>query len=195
VEFVWALVVVLVGAPVGVTAALQWGKTRSKELDLQKVRFEIERGKLTLQLEEQQQNAQEAALDRAEREFALAMAQTPEATELKASELALKTAEQRTAAIEAEARAKYADKTAQVQAEADQVVITARKQALVMAAKEWAKSQPAPQRIKDPIESVNLESLYRIYMSNSVHQRVAIIPFGKWLGENYRKAVKSAGES
>lgn len=194
-EFVWALVVVLVGAPVGVTAALQWGKTRSKELDLQKVRFEIERGKLTLQLEEQQQNAQEAALDRAEREFALAMAQTPEATELKASELALKTAEQRTAAIEAEARAKYADKTAQVQAEADQVVITARKQALVMAAKEWAKSQPAPQRIKDPIESVNLESLYRIYMSNSVHQRVAIIPFGKWLGENYRKAVKSAGES
>lgn len=177
--FVWALVAAFIGAPVGVTAVLQWGKIRTAEIRLQQSR-------VNTAAEERHQASLDNELKRRERELQLELASSPEAMALVAAEKLEQAALKRLAAAEADAKAKYADEVAQVQAEADKVAITARKQALVRQADTWAKDNP-PQGFKDPIESVDLASLYRSYMSTCVTQRVAAHTFGKWLGD-YRKS-------
>lgn len=190
-EIIWAVAAILIGAPTGVTLALQWGKNQAQALRVREAAISLELAKQNDVNEANRQRGLDDDLTRAERQLALEQAQTPESKELKAAELALKAAEKRTAAIEAQARAEHAGETARVQAEADRVAIEARKQALVRQADIWAKENP-PQRFKDPLESVDLASLYRSYMNTCVTQRVAAHTFGRWLGDNYRKASQGA---
>lgn len=183
-EFIWALVAVLVGAPVGVTAALQWGKTREKKLAVDKIKAESEHAKVTLQLEKQHEAAQAAETDRAHAEFDLKMLDTPEGRDLKASEMALTAAQNRLATEKAEIQARAVAATLDLQITAEKELVAARQKARIEAAVKHARSETQPPLPLDPISKFDLNKAYKNYL-DSVPYDVTPDNLGIWLGVNY----------
>ncbi|MGF7228908.1 MAG: hypothetical protein ACQR33_02875 [Candidatus Saccharibacteria bacterium] len=180
----------------GLAAVAQYGKTAGKRLTLKQTKADFERAKLNAQLEQGHQNELDAEITRGERQLALERDRlTLKAdAELDIAAKLLKAAEKRLAVAEADAKAQVAKLTIDAQAAADRRVIEAHANALEAASAEWAKSQPAPQRIKDPIESVDLNALYKDYLNTAYRQSVRALPLGQWLGENYAKTVNAASK-
>lgn len=189
---VWALVVLIVG----VTAVLSHAKNTGKRLQLRQAKADFERAKFNEELEKRHDAKAQADLDadlkRREREHELEKAEATKAEdiELTKAEKLEKAALKRQAAAEADAKAKVAALNIEFQVAADREVIKARAEARKAVAEQWAASEPPPQPFRDPIESVDLNKLYKEYMSYAYRQSLQVMSFGKWLGENYRYAVK-----
>lgn len=158
---VWAMAAVLIGAPTGVTAALQWGKTRSVALRVREAEVSLKLAEQNDLSEERRHQRLDEDVTRAERQLTLERAKLTVAAdaELEAAKKLEEAAERRLKAAEADARAAYADDVAKQAAEDDKLVHRARMQALVAGAKEWAKSQPEI-KLPNPFEGIDFERMF-----------------------------------
>jgi hypothetical protein len=188
VEFLWAVVAIVIGLPVGITLALQWGKTREQALKVRQAEVNVEQTKLNEQAEQGHQDRLNAAITRSEREIELAQSQTPEARELKASEQALKTAENRAAAAEAEVRAKAAAQSLPEWVAAEREIVAARLAAALNSITDWVASHPEI-TLPNPFANMKIESMYKEYVDKCYLQDVEPKTFNEWIGDSMERIM------
>jgi hypothetical protein len=192
VEFVWALVVVLVGAPVGVTAALQWGKGHTHALRVREAEISLKLAQQNDLNETNRQKELDDEIARSERQLALERAKlTIEAdAELEAADKLEKAALKRLKAAEADIKAKAVAATLNDQIAADKELINARLKAALNALDEWIASQPEV-KLPNPFEGINFERMFENFTDKQYRNEDELSTWDEFVGTSIERMAQA----